>query len=367
MDLPPPPQDDDPIIMQFKPRGAQWELNDENIKRVDWWNGQTILINYSQYISTTPLEVYRYLIETKGCKVGPQDKYKNFALEYFYPTEDGGNIAALTYLLNQTDVNVGSKDENGSTLPRTDPAWFNITTLLIGAFNLMCSLSQKIFNVNVTGDNATNLLHTACMNINKLPIEIFKLLIEKHGCDVNAKDENENTPLYLAFGWFNPETGGDITTLTYLLSHANVNIKYKFGHTLLHIACINKLPIEIFQYLIETKGADVNVQDYGNDTPIYLALYHFNPRNGSDITVLTYLINQKNVNLNITNRNGHTLLHLAFIFEIEYYDDADYDSMDYESADFDDDREAKYDSTLYPIVQAIAERYVQQVLDETTF
>jgi len=225
-----------------------------------------------------------------------------------------------------------------------------------------------MFNVNVTGDNDTNLLHTACMNINTLPIDVFKLLIEKHGCDVNAQDKFD-TPLYLALRWFNPETGGDITTLTYLLSHANLNIKYKFGCTLLHIACINKLPIEIFQYLIETQGCDVNVQDDGNDTPIYLALYHFNPRNGSDITVLTYLINQKGVNLNITNRNDHTLLHLACICEIEYYDDADYDSTnsDDDLDNSDDSVEAKSETSLCQVVEVIVETCLEQILDGTRF
>jgi ankyrin repeat protein len=370
MNLPPPPQDDDPIISKFKPDDDQWELTDDNIKRIDWWTGETILINYCKYINTTPLEVYRYLIETKGCKVGPQDKYKHTALESFYPTEDGGNIAALTYLLNQTDVNVDIEGENGSTLPRTDPAWFNITTLLIGAFNLMCSLSQKMFNVNVTGGNATNLLHTACININNLPIDVFKLLIEKHGCDVNAQANNHDTPLQKALSWFNPNAGGDITTLTYLLSRKdiNVDIKDKYGSTLLHWACrnINELPLEIFKLLIETLSCDVNVQNNDNDTPIHLAIYNFYPPTGGDITVLTYLINQKNLNVNITNRNDHTLLHLACIREILDLDDADHDSTDSDD-DLDDDKEAKSDTISSQIVETIAERYVQQVLDETTF
>jgi len=378
MNLPPPPQDDDPIISKFKPHdNDQWELTDDNIKRIDWWTGETILINYCKYINTTPLEVYRYLIETKGCKVGPQDKYKHTALESFYPTEDGGNIAALTYLLNQTDVNVGSKGENGSTLPRTDPAWFNITTLLIGAFNLVYLFGQKMFNVNVTGDNATNLLHTACMNINNIPIDVFKLLIEKHGCNVNAQDNNNDTPLQNILSWFSPDEGGDINTLKYLLSQENVNVNVQgsYGCTLLHWACdnINSLPLEIFKVLIETCGADVNVQDDDQNTPIHLALDNFNPHEGGDITVLTYLVNQKNVNFNIKDQNDHTLLHLACISDISDLDDADSDSTNSDDDstdsddDLDDDKEAKSDTISSQIVETIAERYVQQVLDETTF
>jgi hypothetical protein len=55
MNLPPPPQDDDPIITQFKPYYDQWELTDNNINRIGPETGHTILHNYCCYINTTPL------------------------------------------------------------------------------------------------------------------------------------------------------------------------------------------------------------------------------------------------------------------------------------------------------------------------
>jgi hypothetical protein len=74
---PPPPQSDNPIITQFKPRGGQWELNDDNIKRIEPQTGQTILHNYCKYINTTPIEVYRFLIGTKGCSISIQNNDEN--------------------------------------------------------------------------------------------------------------------------------------------------------------------------------------------------------------------------------------------------------------------------------------------------
>jgi hypothetical protein len=260
MNLPPPLQDNDPIITQFRPVIGQWELNDDNIKRIDPETGETILHNYYAHVNTTPLEVYRYLIEVKGC-------------------------------------------------------------------------------------------------------------------DVNAQDNNKDTPFHKALEYFEPRNGGDITVLHYLLSQEGFNrdIKGWNGYTILHTACINinYLPLDSFKVLIETRGFDVNAQGDDNDTPVHLAFRAFNPHHGGDITVLAYLINQKNLNVNITNRNDHTLLHLACICQIAYYDDVyydptEYESADYESADFDDGREAKSDTILCHIVQTIAERYVQQVLDETT-
>ena len=277
--LPPPPQHDDPIIMQFKPVDGQWELTEDTINRIDPETGHTILHNYYRYINTTPLAVYRFLIETLGCDVNAQDKYNNTPLPYaigrFDPRNGGGNIAVLMYLLTQKAVNV---------------------------------------NINIRNQNDTTLLHFACDNINNLPLEIFEVLMKIEGCDINAQDRDNNTPLHYAIGRFDPRNGGNITVLHYLLAQKgiNANIKGLFGGTFLHKACenINALPLEIFKVLIETLGCDINAQDDKNNTPLHYALENFNPNDG-DINALTYLINQKNVDVNINNIDDTALLHSA--------------------------------------------------------
>ena len=55
----PPPQDDDPIITQFTTLNSQWELNGDNITRIDPGTDETILHNYCKCMNTTPLEAYR--------------------------------------------------------------------------------------------------------------------------------------------------------------------------------------------------------------------------------------------------------------------------------------------------------------------
>jgi hypothetical protein len=64
------------------------------------------------------------------------------------------------------------------------------------------------------------------------------------GCDINAQDDDNDTPLYHAFHRFYPRKCGNIAVLTYLLSQNNVNlnVKGKQGFSLLHLACINNLP-----------------------------------------------------------------------------------------------------------------------------
>jgi ankyrin repeat protein len=349
------PQNDstNPIIKQFKLLNGQWELNDENIKRIDPETGETILHNYCQYINTTPLEVFKYLIEIKGCDVNTQDWNNNTPLRaafgHFNNPNPGGDIALLVYLLDQKGVNVNAKGQFGRTLVHW--ACININTLPIDLFKvlietlsgdlnaldknnltpiqhafrqirsndgnidiLMYLLAQKDVNINNRGQLGRGLLHVACSNINTLPLDIFKYLVETLGCNVNLLDKYNDTPIHLALDSFN-RNDGNLNVLNYLLQQGvKVNIKAHHGYTLLHQAClgINKLPLGIFKYLIETKGADVNAQNINNDTPLHLALRDFQPADNDDnITVLTYLLSQKDVNVNINGQYGCTALHEA--------------------------------------------------------
>jgi ankyrin repeat protein len=405
MNLPPPPappQHDDPTITQFRPVEGQRELNDENIKRIDPETGSTILHNYCHHINTTPLEVYRYLIETMGCDVNAQDNYKNtplhYTLRYFNPND---NITVLTYLLNQKGINGDTKGQKGDTLLHyacekihdlpLDVFKCLIETLgcdvniqnkdkdtplhnALRSFNpynnpditvLTYLIDQKNVNVNIKGKHGSTLLHLACKEIDNLPLDVFKFLIETMGCDVNVQDDEKNTPLHNAlenFDPYNDEHSEDdgiriFTVLTYLLSQMKVNadIKGKDGYSLLHTACekINILSLEIFKVLIEKHGCDVNAHNDNNDAPLDDALRYFDPYYGGDINVLVYLINQTNIGVNTKYTEGFTLLHSACTIN---------PSTTWDPAK----QNAECDAISCQIVEAIAERCIQEVLDETT-
>jgi ankyrin repeat protein len=130
-------------------------------------------------------------------------------------------------------------------------------------------------------------------------------------------------------------------------------MKGEYGYTLLHIACINinSLSLDVFKLLIETLGCDVNVQDHYKNTPIHHALDKFNPNDDGDKILLTYLINQKNFNINIKDLAGYTFLHYACR-----------ESFLGRSAVLN----AEYDTILCQIFETIADRCVQDLLDEKT-
>jgi ankyrin repeat protein len=315
-------------------------------------HGETLLHEACQYINKLPLDVFKLLIETAGCDINAQNHGKNtplhYAIDSFNPNA-GGAITVLHYLLSQKGIDVNIKGYNGDTLLHR--ACQRINTLPLDVFKVLietmgcdvnahdngndtplhgalCSfdptnadmtvlaylINQKGVNVNTKGEDGETLLHYVCQKMNYLPIEIFKLLIETAGCDINAQDKYKNTPLHDALRNFYPNDGGDVTILTYLLSQKgiDVNIKNQYGYTILHVACqyINILPLDVFKLLIEAYSADVNAQDGGNDTPLHLAFRCFDP-NKADIAVLAYLLAQKGTNVNIKNQYGYTILHVA--------------------------------------------------------
>jgi ankyrin repeat protein len=370
---------------------TQKKIN-ENIKGK---SGYTILHRACKRINRLPLEVFTILIETLGCDVNVQNKNNDTPLHdafRCFDPNDGCDINVLTYLINQKNVNGNMKGWNGYTLLHM--ACININKLPLDIFNVLIGtmgcdvnvqdddkdtplhdafryfnpnkggdiktltylLTQTNINVDIKGKYCYTLLHRACKHINRLPREIFKLLIEKLGIDVNAQNNNKNTPLHHALHSFNLNDGGDITVLTYLLSHKNINanIKGDRGYTLLHYACpsINRLPLEIFKVLIETRGADVNAQNESNNTPLHLALYNFNPsEDAQNVAILTYLLSHKNINLNIKGKNDLNLLHWACINNL---------SKSRDSAEFN----AECDTILCQIVEVIVERCAEQIFDE---
>jgi len=379
---------------------------DGNIKDRD---GCTLLHWACKYINILPLEIFQHLIENGGCDVNAQNNNKDTPIHlafHAFDVNSDRDIAILTYLLCQSGVNGNIKGQFGSTLLHTvcgninklpleifkvlierigcdvnAQNNFKINSLhySINSFNpdiggdievLTYLLTQKNVIVNIKCNSGSTLLHYACEKVNKLPIDIFKLLIETHGGDVNAQDNNKDTPIHCALCTFNPRYDGDITTLTYLITQKGVNVKGQYGNTILHYACgnINSLPLDVFKTLIETQGCDVNVQNDSNNTPLHLAFRYFDPNNDSNITVFAYLINQNNFNVNIKGRNGCTFLHLACTWDASNLDDdmdSDLINVPY-SEDDGNDLKAKSDAGLSQIVEVIAERCVEQVFNDSS-
>jgi ankyrin repeat protein len=346
-----PPQKDNPMIKQFKSVEDEWELNDENnINRIDPVSGKTILHIYCEFLNSVPIEVFRYLIETCSADINRQDGKMNTPIHLAFHNfiqESDQSVNILTYLLYRRDIDVNIKDQYGCTALHhvcREINIFSIDTIKYlveikgadinsrdGSHNTPLYYAMSCLDPNNGGDvniltyllnregidtnskcySGDTLLHQACININSLPLGIFKRLIEANGCGVNVENDNHATPLHFALLSFH----GDINTLQYLLNHdqsgINTHLEDQSGGTLLHSACsnISSLPIDVFKYLIETKGFDINAPNKYGNTPIHLAFTFFNPEQGGDTSTLMYLLNQEGIDVNTKGFIGRSLLH----------------------------------------------------------
>ena len=111
--------------------------------------------------------------------------------------------------------------------------------------------------------------------------DIVELLC-KHGCDSNARDDNEETPLFLAVRKL------DFHSSRILLEYgANPNIVTDQGNTLSIAAATVPIKKEMIRLLVEY-GAELNIRERTNRVPLALYLSNFNMN--KDVSVVKYLI-----------------------------------------------------------------------------
>jgi ankyrin repeat protein len=134
-------------------------------------------------------------------------------------------------------------------------------------------------------------------------INFIRFLIEA-GADVNAKDNNGNTPLNM-FPVSNIDgnnIGNYFDILVLLISKgADINNKNRFGKTILHSAS-EQDKIEFVESLLE-QGANINVVDNDGDTPLHYAV------NGRH-EIMVELLLQHHADI-IKNNHGETPLDIA--------------------------------------------------------
>lgn len=126
-----------------------------------------------------------------------------------------------------------------------------------------------------------------------------KALIAK-GADINCKNKNERTPLYIA------SDKGKIQVVEYLLSLKDKDGKLrvvvdsvdKDGETALHVAA-DEGYLPIVRFLIEVGDADINKQDKDLDTPLHKSA------DEGYLNIVRYLI-EKKADTKIKNKKGRT-------------------------------------------------------------
>jgi ankyrin repeat protein len=181
-------------------------------------------------------------------------------------------------------------------------------TLLILALNeeeandetIECLLDYKSM-VTITNNSRITALHAAIIRNNN---KFIRVLVER-GADINAQDEEGNTPLILAL-LCNEEEVKDETIECLIDCNSKIMIANKDGTTPLH-AAVFRNNIKFIKALIE-RGADINARDEFQATPLLYTLEY--NRRCDDIPVIACLL-QNGADINARDKYDKTVLHHA--------------------------------------------------------
>ncbi|MDG7052918.1 MAG: ankyrin repeat domain-containing protein, partial [Wolbachia endosymbiont of Alcedoecus sp.] len=243
---------------------------------------------------------------SEGVSINDTDKQGYTPLHY---AAWRGRLEVAKFLIEEY-ANSIFKYDNGSTLPCNAPLknHLHVTKCFIGNRNIL----------EIRDNSGRVPLHCAASN-GKL--DMVKYFIDEEKVDVNIKDNGYWTPLHWA-SW-----GGHLDVAKYLVDkRANINAKDKGSKIPLNVA-IDQKHNDVVKYLEQaqldlnkelliaakggdlnkvidliSKGANVNVKDNNDDTPLHLATGY--------LDVVKYLIS-KGANINAKCKAGKTPLDIA--------------------------------------------------------
>ena len=141
------------------------------------------------------------------------------------------------------------------------------------------------------------MLHSACQGG---CVSLVQTLIREYKADINALDDQNNTPLHVA------AFIGKAEVALCLINEfgCDPNVKGRVGRSVLHSACDGG-SVSLVQTLIREYKADINAQDDENNAPLHLAAF------SGKAEVAFCLINDFGCDPNVKGRVGRSVLHSA--------------------------------------------------------
>jgi ankyrin repeat protein len=136
----------------------------------------------------------------------------------------------------------------------------------------------------------------------------FNLLLEA-GCDINAVDEEEKTPLHYVVLSDRRSKSNDQCCRLLLENGAEVMAQDKSGNTPLHLVHLKQYNHDSTNIIdtLMANGADINKRNSKGQTPVYTML---SPRDNIDIKSLLPYVS----NWNTQDADGNTPLHIIFSY-----------------------------------------------------
>ena len=261
---------------------------------------RTLIINHNAAINArnenndTPLhlaakkgnnDIALMLITEFGCNTGA----RNFKGEtVLHMACEGGSLTLVRTLIvnHNADINAQNEDKDTPLHLAVKESYNDIAFMLITEFGC---------NTNARNTNAV--LHIACEDGR---LALVRTLIVNHNADVNAQNEDKDTPLHLAV----KEGYNDIAFMLITEFGCNTNARNTNGETVLHMACEGG-SLTLVRTLIVNHNADINAQNANKNTPLHLAV----KRGYGDVALM--LCTEFGCDPNVKGHIKRTPLHVA--------------------------------------------------------
>ncbi|XP_067653211.1 serine/threonine-protein phosphatase 6 regulatory ankyrin repeat subunit B-like [Haliotis asinina] len=270
-----------------------WACRGGSVKIVNYIITQNIVdINGSDDNNMTALllaayhgkiDVFRLLIEKGANTLAVNQKSRNS----LHLSCIGGHVDTVKYVLNQTSVDINSKDCE------------KMTPVLLAAYHgkreLFDVLVKNGADLSVIDEDGDNILHWACRGGN---VKIVTYILMQNIVDINCKGDEEMTPVLIAADHGKKDAfdilvkrGGDLSVID------------EDRDNILHLACRGG-HVKIVNYILMQNIVDINAKNTGGETPVMLAA------NSGEREVFDILV-RKGADLSVIDNNDDNILHSA--------------------------------------------------------
>jgi len=261
-------------------------------------------------------DVLRDLLSRDGINVNITDRHGGTVLHFACQRASKVSLDVFKLLIEEYGANINARNNYGRTPLHSFFRFAAISAVHRNVFKYL--LSRPGVEPTIADDDDNTVLHFACQRASKVSLDVFKLLIEEYGANVNAQNNEDKTPLHVFFECAKiSAVKKDV--FEYLFSRPGIDatLADNDDNTVLHLACCNagKIPPDAFEFLIRECSADaLNAVNTKKQTPLH---YFFDDAEITDVGagVVEYLPWSPHIGIIISNCDIITSSNLTSLIE----------------------------------------------------